>query len=73
MPKAALYFKLPEENEEFKIACKAGAMDFFIHEFGEKLRRRYKHTDPKNNDAYEEYEAIREEFFNLLEEHLGQD
>lgn len=62
-----LIFKLPEEREEFKLAQNAGALACALEEFGTKLARRYKHAEPKSDEAFAEYEAIRQEFFDFLE------
>jgi len=68
MPKVKFTFNRPEEEEEYQIYSNAMNMHIFINEFGEFLRRRYKHTEPKNDDVYAEFEAIRDKFYALKEE-----
>lgn len=64
-----LVFKLPEEKSEFQLAQKASALCAFIEEFSNHLTRRYKHEDPLNKQAFAEYEQIKKEFYEMLEEH----
>ncbi len=63
-----LIFKLPEESEEFKLAQNANLLASFLEQYSSKLARRYKHEGPKSDEAFEEYEAIRQEFFDFMQE-----
>lgn len=66
--KATLEFTLPEESEDFDIHMRAVPMYVFIEEFGSFLRRKYKHEEPTSDAAYAEYEAIRDKWFEMVNE-----
>lgn len=62
-----LKFKLPEEREEFEIACKSSAFQGAIQELDNKLRAKLKYCDLLERD-YEIYDEIRSWLHSCLEE-----
>lgn len=47
MPTATLTFNLPEEQDEFALATKAGALNSALYEYSQWLRSVSKHGDPE--------------------------
>lgn len=67
MSYATLRFKIPDEKEEFEMACHAIDYKIAIDDFKEKLRGLLKYSnEPKIDDFTLEY--IRDEFFSILTE-----
>jgi hypothetical protein len=73
MPRASLHFKLPEENEEFTQAIKAGTYGAFIDAFDEWLRRKYKHANPPSDAAFKEYEEIRDKWYEFKKDYIPEE
>jgi hypothetical protein len=48
--KATLEFNLPEEQENFDIACKAANMHRFIYELNHNFLKQYKNQDTIDKD-----------------------
>ncbi len=66
--KAILEFNLPEDQHEYEVAIQASRVQSFLWDFSQQLRSWYKyHHDFKNAD--DALEKIREEFYNLLNQH----
>lgn len=65
MPIAKLEFNLPEEKNDFVTASNADKLAGFIWEYEQRLRELYKHSETKP----ESWEAVREEYFKIKEEH----
>lgn len=63
--KATLEFILPDEQEEFKAATKAGAYKTFIHEFFENSLRRRRKYGMREKSTNELIEALVSEFSSL--------
>jgi len=66
--KAILEFNLPEEDEEFKQAVKAGDMHCAIFEFSQYLRKKLKYEDLSEQET-KTYENVQAEFLGILEEY----
>lgn len=66
MPIHTIKFSLPEEASELQIAMDGPKMYSILCDFREWLRVRWKHGTPDTKTAAQEYEAIREEFWRLL-------
>ena len=66
--KAILEFNLPEEDEEFRQAAKAGDMHCAIFEFSQYLRKKLKYEDLSEQEA-RIYENVQAEFLGILEEY----
>lgn len=65
---ATLQFNLPEDQHEYEVAVQAPKVQSFLWDFSNQLRSWYKyHHDFK--DADDALEKIREEFYNLLNQH----
>ena len=58
MSKVTLEFNLPDEKDEYESAYHGNSYYAMIWDFGEWLRRKYKHEDPKTKAHCEEYEEI---------------
>lgn len=67
MPKAKLEFDLPEEQDEFKVACDAGKYYSAIFQFDQELRSiiKYQELDEKE---YEVYEKVRQMLWDQLDD-----
>jgi hypothetical protein len=50
VPKATLTFNLPEEQSEFNLTQKAGALSLIIYDFTQKLRAHRKYTPDEKID-----------------------
>lgn len=71
--KVALYFKLPEEQEEYETTMKAGAMSSVLFKVRNELfrpARKHGYTDPKLQELLESFEEVRM-FVSLLEEEFN--
>lgn len=65
---AILQFNLPEDQHEYEVAIQAPKVQSFLWDFSNQLRSWYKyHHDFK--DADDALDKIREEFYNLLNQH----
>jgi len=65
--KATIEFNLPEDQHEYDIAVKASAMYNAIWDVNSMLRRYYKYSELPSGQL-EIVEAIREDFFEILNE-----
>jgi hypothetical protein len=54
MPKAKLTFNLPEEQEDFDIACKANKMHSFIFELNHNFRRKFRDRECSAEEVLDE-------------------
>lgn len=68
MPKAILKFKLPEEENEFKVAQQGRDLLSFVCEFNQQLRSwtKHGHSFETANDALH---GVRDEFYRILQEY----
>lgn len=66
--KATLEFELPVEHDEYDTTMKAIPMSIFISEFGNYIRRKYKHEDPKSSEAQREHTEIVDKWYEMLNE-----
>lgn len=77
--KGVLEFNLPEEQDEFDTACKAGAMSAAISEIANEVfrpARKHGYSDEKIRNLIEKYEgseelvgALEEKFYEILNSH----
>lgn len=58
MPKATLEFNLPEEQDEFNTACRAGDYKAALFEFDQKLRSKCKYGDGTPPQSWEEVREL---------------
>jgi len=65
MPRAALYFKLPEEQDEHMSAVNGASYKFCIQDLDEKLRRLMKYEDAQSISIDE----VRKMIVELLEQY----
>lgn len=65
--KAILEFVIPEEAEEFRVACDAFSYKGTLEDLASWLRASLKHRD-LSPEVAEAYTEIREHLFNLLED-----
>ena len=65
--KALLEFNLPEDDEDFYMCVNANKSFVILQEMSNLFRRRWKHEECKTSGA-EEFEAIRQEFFNFVQD-----
>jgi hypothetical protein len=65
--KVILEFDLPAEENEYYLATKSRDMSIFITDLSEKIRSYLKYGN-NFKTSYEALEAIRSDFFRLLEE-----
>lgn len=61
--KAAIFFKLPEEDNEYKITMSAGKMYSALWEFSQYLRNQTKYVEVKNQDKIDK---VKDEFYKIL-------
>lgn len=73
MPKAVLEFTLPEETEEFDLACKVGAIHSALCSVSMELRRLYKYNDDASEDTRAAYEHARRILLTTLRDETGLD
>lgn len=66
MMKAIIEYELPHDEEQFELAQKSGDMYAALWDMGEFLRQRYKHTEPPSDAVDKELEAIKDEFYRIL-------
>lgn len=66
MPKAILRFNLPEEQNEFNLACDASSMWCVLRELQDFLRGKLKYAELPEAEA-RVYEEIRSELFSLIQ------
>lgn len=67
MPKAILEFSLPEEQEEFNLACRAGAVVDVVRDMSEWLRAQYKYD--KGDISPESAEIARGHLYEMCHEY----
>ena len=65
--KATLKFNLPEEREEFELACNAVNYSIVLSDIDNYLRSKIKHAD-LTDEQYKVYEEIREQLWNYINE-----
>ena len=65
MPKVTLSFKLPEEEEEFKMAHEGASLSAKINEFDNWLRHLTKYTEMDEKE-YAVYSAVRHKLWEIL-------
>jgi hypothetical protein len=65
--KANLEFNLPEDQHEYDLAVKSSAMYHALWDINSMLRKYYKYSELPSGQL-EIVEAIREEFFEILNE-----
>lgn len=63
-----LKFNLPDERDEFKMACSAGAMHSVLWDMDQWLRNQLKYGNPFES-ADTALQAARDELFRLLNDH----
>lgn len=68
MPQVILKFKLPEEENEFRVAQQGRDLLSFIWEFSQQLRSWDKHGHSFKT-ADEAIDGVREEFYRVLQQH----
>jgi hypothetical protein len=61
---AILKFNIPDDQDEFESAISGSKWQAAMYEFDQYLRSQLKY-----NDAGEDYDKIREELHNILENH----
>ena len=66
--KAVFEFNLPEDQHEYEVMSQASKTQTFLWDFSQKLRSWYKHGH-QFKDADDAVDKIREEFYQLLNEH----
>jgi len=66
--KAVFEFNLPEDQNEYEVMSQASKTQTFLWEFSQQLRSWYKHGH-QFTDADDAVDKIREEFYQLLNEH----
>lgn len=69
MPVGILRFKLPEENVEFDLAQKAGALSAALNEISEHLRKLYKYNNELSDDQRKLLVEIRESVREIINEY----
>ncbi len=62
MPKATLTFQLPDEREDFDLACKAGALHSALWDLSQELRSRDKYSE----DPATTWAEVRQLFWDVL-------
>jgi hypothetical protein len=65
--KAILKFNLPEEREEFELACNAVNYSIVLSDIDNYLRSKIKHAD-LTDEQYKVYEEIREQLWIYINE-----
>lgn len=71
--RATLEYQLPEETEEFDLACKAGAIHSALCSVSMELRRLYKYNDGASEDTRAAYEHARRILLTTLQDEAGVD
>ena len=66
--KAIFEFNLPEDQRDYDVMNQASKTQTFLWEFSQQLRSWYKHGH-QFKDANDAVDKIREEFYQLLNEH----
>ena len=61
-------FNLPEDQHEYEVMSQASKAQTFLWEFSQQLRSWYKHGH-QFKDADDAVDNIREQFYQLLNEH----
>ena len=67
--KATLEFQLPEDKHEWDNAVKADAMYSALWDLSQELRTMWKYQEYKTEEEYAIVEAIRDKFYEILNEH----
>lgn len=66
--KAVFEFNLPEDQREYEVMIQASKAQAFLWDFSQQLRSWYKYGH-QFKDADDAVDKIREEFYQLLNEH----
>lgn len=66
--KAIFEFNLPEDQREYEVMSQASKAQAFLWDFSQQLRSWYKYGH-QFKDADDAVDKIREEFYQLLNEH----
>lgn len=69
--KAALFFRLPEDQEDFKNACLGAAYKAALDNMDEYLRKRLKYEDGLSDEVREALRAARGELFDHMQEAMS--
>jgi len=66
---AVLTFDLPDDQYDYEAAVNGPKIAKFLEKWEYYLRRKYKHADPENDAAYEEYSAILDKYNEMKQEY----
>lgn len=64
MPKATLTFSLPDEREDFDLACNAGKLHSALYELSTAIRSKVKYSEEETTT----WDEVKEMFWNTLKE-----